>query len=118
MTPDELDALTEAERAFERAAGTPYGHSVYVTDETRDVVRRALRLMRDQAEAARERDKLHATGCDLVALVELLAHEHVDPTTMTPVKERMMRAKLNKHRKVLGLPSPRYDDYQPGGDDA
>ena len=69
-------------------------------------------------EVTRERDRLHAAGVDLVALVELLGREHVDPTTMTPVKERMMRARLNKHRNVLGLPRPRYDDYQPGGDDA
>ena len=53
-TPNAARALAEAERAFERCAGTPYGHSVHVTDETRTIVRRALREMRDGNAALRD----------------------------------------------------------------
>ena len=91
MTPEELDALAEAERAFERAAGTRYGHSVYVTDETRDVVRRALRLMREQAEVVRERDRLAAWQDAVLDAVQADLEHGVRPLNEAAAKDFQKR---------------------------
>ena len=95
MTPEELDALADG-------LAVNYPRSLLIQSITVDISRAAAAL-RAQAEAVRERDALHAAGCDLVALVELLAGEHVAPTTMTPFMRVLIRARLNKHRNVLGI---------------
>jgi hypothetical protein len=126
MTPEELNALVtglarerdalKAEELNALADDCAQQHADYVLLPDGDlpdgglILLHAAAVLRELAEVTRERDGLHAAGCDLVALVEML--ERLDRGAVTPAMKRMMRARLNEHRKVLGLPSP---DYSQGG---